>query len=82
MWAGLGAGYLWTNRRAAPDTWSKTGESATWIDFADDVALLADSWMVMAALLMKMEEVTQRFGIIISAKKSKILYIGSLGGRP
>ena len=46
------------------------------LDFADDVALLADSWMVMAALVMKMEEVTQRFGINISAKKSEILYIG------
>ena len=46
------------------------------LDFADDVALLADSWMVMAALVMKMEQVTQRFGINISAKKSEILYIG------
>ena len=36
----------------------------------------ADSWMVMAARGMKMEEVTQRFGINISAKKSEILYIG------
>ena len=30
MRAGLGAD-LWSNRRAAPDTWSKTGESASGI---------------------------------------------------
>ena len=45
------------------------------LDFANDVALLADSWMVMAAPLMKMEHVTQSYGINISAKKSEILYI-------
>ena len=38
-------------------------------NFADDVALLADSWMAMTALVLKMEEVTQRFGINISAQK-------------
>ena len=26
------------------------------LDFADDVALLADSWMLIAALVMNMEE--------------------------
>ena len=31
--------------------------------------------MVMNAMVMKMEEVTQRFGINISTKKSEILYI-------
>ena len=47
------------------------------LNLADGVALLADSWMVMAALVMKMETVTQRFGINISAKKSECLYVGS-----
>ena len=37
--------------------------------------LLADSWMVNAALVMKIEDVTKRFGIIIRAKTSVILYI-------
>ena len=46
------------------------------LDFADDVALLADSWLVMVAMVMKMEEVTQSFGINISARKSELLYIG------
>ena len=43
--------------------------------FADDVALLADSWQVMVAIVMKMEELTQRFGINISSRKSEVLYI-------
>ena len=38
------------------------------LDFADDLALLADLWMVMAALVIKMEQVTQRFSINIGAK--------------
>ena len=46
------------------------------LDFADDVALLADSWMVMVSMVMKMEQVTQRFGINISARKSEVLFIG------
>ena len=46
------------------------------LDFADDVALLADSWLVMVAMVLKMEEVTQKFGINISARKSELLYIG------
>ena len=33
------------------------------LDFADYVALLADLWQVMVAIVMKMEEVTQRFSI-------------------
>ena len=40
--------------------------------FADDVALLADSLMVMTALVMKMVQVTQNSGINISAKKREI----------
>ena len=46
------------------------------LDFADDVALLADSWLVMVAMVMRMEQVTQRFGINISAKKNEVLFIG------
>ena len=45
-------------------------------DFADDVALLVDSWMVLVGMVMRMELVTQRFGINISAKKSEMLYVG------
>ena len=47
------------------------------LNFADDVALLADLWMVISALVMKMEEMTQRFVNNISAKKSEFLYSGS-----
>ena len=46
------------------------------VDFADDVVLLADSWQVVVVIVLKMEEVTQRFGITISARKSEVLYIG------
>ena len=46
------------------------------LDFADDVALLADTWMVLSGMIMRMEAVTQRFGINISAKKSEVLYVG------
>ena len=52
------------------------GERVMDLDFADDVALLADTWVVMVAMVMRMEQVTQRFGINVSAKKSEILYIG------
>ena len=46
------------------------------LDFADDVVLMADTWLVLAALVMKMEEVTQRVGINISQKKSEVMVIG------
>ena len=46
------------------------------LEFADDVALLAVSWVVMVAMGMKMEQVTQRFGIDISVRKSEVLFIG------
>ena len=46
------------------------------MDFGDDVTLLTDSCMVMAASVMKMEQATQRLGINIGAKKSESLYIG------
>ena len=37
------------------------------LDFADDMVMLDDSWMVMATLGMKMEEMTQPFEINITA---------------
>ena len=40
------------------------------LDIADDVALLADSCLVMLAMIMKMEEVTQSFRIYISARRA------------
>ena len=46
------------------------------LDFADDVVLMADTWQVLAALVMKMEEVTQRVGISISQKKSEVMVVG------
>ena len=46
------------------------------LDFADDVALLADAWMILVGMVMRMELVTQRFGINISAKKSEVMYVG------
>ena len=50
------------------------------LDFADDVALLADTWMVLVGMVMRMELVTQRFGINISAKKSEVMYVGRGSG--
>ena len=50
-------------------------EKVTDLDFADDVALLADSWMVLALMLERMEEVTQDYGINISTKKTEVMCI-------
>ena len=43
-------------------------------DFADDVALLADSWLVLMKMILTMEEASQTFDTNISANKSDILY--------
>ena len=43
------------------------------LDFADDVTLLEVSWFFMVATAMRMQQVTQIFGINISARKSKRL---------
>ena len=50
------------------------------LDFAGDVALLADTWMVLVGMVMRMELVTQRFGINISAKKNEVVYVGRGSG--
>ena len=55
-------------------------ENVVDLDFADDVALLADTWMVLVGMVMRMELVTQRFGINISAKKSEVVYVGRGSG--
>ena len=44
--------------------------------FTDDVALMADTWLVLAALVVKMEKVTQRVGMNNSQKKSEVMVIG------
>ena len=49
------------------------------LDFAHDVALLAGSWLVIVAVVMKMEEITQSFEGNISTRKSVLLYIGRNG---
>ena len=51
-------------------------ETVVDLDFADDLALLAGSWMVLVGMVMRMELITQRFGINNSAKKSEMLYVG------
>ena len=51
-------------------------ENVVDLDFADDVALLAATWMVSVGMEMWMEVVKQRFGINISAKKSEVMYVG------
>ena len=45
------------------------------IDFADDVVLTTDMWQVLAALVVKMEEVTQRMGINNSGKKIEVMML-------
>ena len=45
------------------------------LDFVGDVALHADMWLVMVAIFMIKEQVSQRFGINISARRSEILFI-------
>ena len=50
-------------------------ERVIYLDFADDVALLAVTVVVMVGMVMRMEEVTQRFDKNISANKTEILYI-------
>ena len=51
-----------------------SSEKVVDLDLADDVAFLADSWLVMVAMVMKMEQVTQNFGIHLSARKSEVLF--------
>ena len=46
------------------------------VDFADDVALQADTWVVLVVMVMRIQEVTQRFGKDISAKKVEVKFIG------
>ena len=48
------------------------------LNFADDVASLADSCLVTAAMIMRIEQVTKRFGIYISARKSEVLLSGEV----
>jgi hypothetical protein len=50
-------------------------ERLTDLDFADDVALLADSWMALALMLERMEAVTQDYGINISTKKTEVMCV-------
>ena len=44
------------------------------LNFADDADLLVDSWLVMVAMVVKNEEVTQRPGIsfCISAETKEV----------
>ena len=44
------------------------GKRVLELDIADDVAFLADTWLVILCMVMQMEEVTERFGINTSAK--------------
>jgi hypothetical protein len=46
------------------------------LDFADDVALLGDTWEMLALMVNKMEAVTQEYGINISTAKSEIVHVG------
>ena len=50
------------------------------LNFADDVALLAVSWLVMVVMVMKTEEGTQSLGTNISTRKSELIYIGRAKG--
>ena len=38
-------------------------EKVIYLEFTDDVAVLSDLWVVMVAVVMKMDQVKQRFGI-------------------
>ena len=51
-------------------------ESVTELDFADNVELLEVSWFVMVTVIMRMEQVTKRFGINKRERKSEISFIG------
>ena len=47
-------------------------------DFADDIPLISDYWMVMVALVLKMEYILHILVINIRAKKSEVLFNGSV----
>ena len=51
-------------------------ETVVDLDFAEDVALLANTWTILVGMVMRVKLVTQRFGINISAKKSEVMYVG------
>ena len=46
------------------------------LDFSGDVVLIKKTWQVLALLVVKMEEVTQRSGINISQTKSEVMVNG------
>ena len=46
------------------------------LDFADDIALLADTWMLLIGAVVRMEVVTHRFRKNNSAKKTEVMYVG------
>jgi hypothetical protein len=47
------------------------------LDFADDVALLHDSWEGMQTLTSSLEEVAKKFGLVINVVKTKIMTVGN-----
>ena len=57
-------------------------ENVVDLDFMDDDALMADTWMVLVRMMMRMKVVTQRFVINISTatKKSEVMYVGRRQG--
>ena len=54
------------------------GERVADLDFPDDVAHSADSWVdkIMVAIVRKMEQATHWFGVNKSVRKSEVMFIG------
>ena len=46
------------------------------LDFAVDLPLQADSWLVQVAMFMRTEQVTKGFMINISGRKREVVFIG------
>src|SRR5258706_81762 len=84
----------WIMRRATDDSkcgiaWTNEG-TLTDLDFADDIALLDETWTGMKKLTSKVEEVAEAIGLHINAQKTKLLTVGRwdstetilVGGKP
>jgi len=57
------------------------GKGIEWIDFdldfADDIALLENSWAGMQTMTPVLEEEAKKFGLVINVAKTKIMTVGN-----
>ena len=65
-----------TMKKQAGIEWAD-GKRLSDLDFADDIALLHDSWDVMQSLMSALREEATKIGLVINVAKTKIMRIGN-----